>query len=216
LDYVLKSQTAALNSYFDENKRPGRRKSNLFFVRQNGRLQCLNGAYLSDVDEELLSVLFPDPANIANASILGTIAIETGVQIATIRARIGQARFSSEIRELYGHQCCFPDCGVTDDRFLVGSHVARWSDNETLRGNLGNGVCLCLLHDKAFEIGLFTLDEKRCVLVNPREKLGCSSIISDLIAHEGRPIRSAVNRLLDDALLEHWIRVDIDPYDKID
>ena len=100
---------------------------------------------------------------------------------------------------------------MTDSRFLVGAHIARWSDNEALRGHMGNGLCLCLRHDKAFELGLFTLDEQCRVFVNPRERDANSPVVDELVAHHGEQIRLADVRPLDDALLEHWIRVNIEP-----
>jgi predicted restriction endonuclease len=83
--------------------------------------------------------------------------------------RIGQKKFADTIKGLYQNRCCFPGCGVADPRFLVASHIARWSDNEALRGHTGNGLCFCLMHDRAFELGLFTLDGRRNVFLNPRE-----------------------------------------------
>lgn len=80
-----------------------------------------------------------------------------------------------------------------------------------LRDHLGNGLCFCLIHDKAFEVGLFTIDERLAVFVNPRESRSDSTIVQNLVSHQGENIRSARVAPLADALLEHWIRVDIDP-----
>jgi len=69
---------------------------------------------------------------------------------------------------------------------------------------------ICLQHDKAFELGLFTLDEQYRVFVNPRERDSDSSVVRELIAHHREQITLADIRPLDDALPEHWIRVDIE------
>jgi putative restriction endonuclease len=201
-----------LDTYFDMNKTLNSNKSNIFFVRQSGKLRCLNGAYLSDVDENLLLALFGGDGPI-NSSLNDStvISVQTGSQISTVRSRLGQAKFSSEIKRLYGNRCCFPRCQVSDSRFLIGSHIARWSDNKDLRGHMGNGLCFCLVHDKAFEIGLFTLDEQFRVFFNPREKTSDSAIIHDLLKQHGKQITMAEVQPLDDALLEHWMRVDIEP-----
>ena len=139
------------------------------------------------------------------------VSIETGWQLATVRARVGQAEFARKIKENAGYVCCFPSCGVNDPRFLVASHIARWSDNERLRGHLGNGLCLCLVHDKAFELGLFTLDEHHQVFVNPKERSGKSEIVLELLRAHGQRIAFSKVPPLDDALLEHWVRVDVSP-----
>ena len=200
-----------LESYFDTNRNRYSSKLNLFFVRQAGRLQCLNGAYLSDIDEELLHLLFGnnDSSVLSNGRTI--ISVQTGIQISAVFSRIGQAKFSAEIKRLYGNRCCFPGCKVFDSRFLVGSHIARWSDNEVLRGHMGNGLCFCLVHDKAFETGMFTLDENFRVFVNPREIQSDSVVVQELISKHGKQIVLSRVKPLLDALLEHWIRVGIEP-----
>jgi putative restriction endonuclease len=212
LSVVLRTRKGQLESYFDKNSARGSEKLNIFFVRQSGRLQCLNGAYLSDVDEQLFDALFGSKApQIGMKEAVATVSVETGWQLATIHTRLGQSEFSRKVKELYGYACCFPSCAVRDQRFLVASHIARWSDNERLRGHLGNGLCLCLIHDKAFELGLFTLDEHHRVFVNPRELEGASQIAKELSKVNGQTITLANVRPLDDALLEHWIRIDVSP-----
>jgi putative restriction endonuclease len=211
LNDLFASRRRELEEYFDRNRTLGTNRSNLFFVRQRGRLQCLNGAYLSDVDEDLLTALFGTGTSILLPSDNSTVlSVETGSQISVVRLRLGQSKFSAAIKRLYDNRCCFPGCQVTDSRFLVGSHIARWSDNESLRGEMGNGLCFCLVHDKAFEIGLFTLDERYRVFVNPRERGSDSVIVHELVAHHGERIAVSAVEPLDDALLEHWIRVGIE------
>ncbi len=212
LDDLFQQKRIALEDYFDRNKSRGRDKANIFYVRQSGRLQCLNGAYLSDVDEDLLSVLFgSEDATVASGAGDPVVSVATGSQIRTVRARLGQKKFSDQVRRNYGNRCCFPGCSISDPRFLVGAHITRWTDNEELRGHPGNGLCLCLVHDRAFELGLFTLDEQHRVFVNPKEQESASEIARDLKAHNGEPISDGEVKPLDDALLEHWIRVDIEP-----
>lgn len=218
LEDVLRARKVELEQYFDKNKmRSSDERNNLFFVRQAGRLQCLNGAYLSDVDEALLIALFDDNQKITSAPFSqpitkNIVSVETSSQISIVRSRLGQARFSSEIKKLYGNQCCFPECSIVDNRFLVAAHIARWSDNEELRGNLGNGLCFCLMHDRAFELGLFTLDEEFQIFINPREQHSLSPVVQNLLPFQGKKIRLAKILPLVDALLEHWVRVDIEPY----
>ena len=211
LTKVFADRKAELDAYFDANKVRGDKK-NIFYVRQAGRLQCLNGAYLSEVDDELLVALFGAPVVDSQAGGEGSVvSVETGSQLRTIRARLGQIEFSKEIKRLYKNKCCFPSCEVDDPRFLVGAHIARWSDNKYLRGQLGNGLCLCLFHDKAFELGLFTLDEQHRVFLNPREDQSASAVIKRIAPFKGQQIALADVAPLEDALLEHWIRCDVSP-----
>lgn len=210
LNALFSSRRSELEAYFDKNKGRGTSKLNLFYVRQGGHLQCLNGAYLSDVDEELLTALFGTGGTVKDLSNGSTVvSVETGSQLCTVRTRLGQSRFAEEIKKLYGNRCCFPGCQVSDSRFLIGSHIARWSDNEALRGHMGNGLCLCLTHDKAFEIGYFTLDEEYRIFVNPKLEQSKSSVVRDLLAHQGNQITLSAVTPIADALREHRLRVDI-------
>jgi putative restriction endonuclease len=212
LSQVFSVRKLALTQYFDANKARRRSKLNIFFVRQSGRLQCLNGAYLSDMDEELLTALFGiTPSGLISQGPVVSISVVTGQQLATVQARQGQSAFSKELKKLYGHSCCFPSCSVMDSRFLIASHIARWSDNKELRGHLGNGLCFCLMHDKAFEIGLFTLDENFRVFVNPSVTLLDASFGTQLKAAHGQQIRVATVLPLNEALTEHWTRVKLRP-----
>jgi hypothetical protein len=160
LGTIFRERRSQLETYFSANKVRGRKKLNLFFVIQGGRLQCQNGAYLSDGDDELLEILFGPPSVFRGDDLTPppVLSVRTGEQLAEVFVRLGQSEFSDRVRASYGGSCCFPGCQVNDRRFLVGSHIARWSDHVVLRGDLSNGLSLCLIHDKAFEIGLFTLD----------------------------------------------------------
>jgi len=51
---------------------------------------------------------------------------------------------------------------------LVASHIARWADNSEKRGDTSNGLCLCPIHDKAFELGYFSLDDNFRICVEKR------------------------------------------------
>jgi predicted restriction endonuclease len=170
---------------------------------------------LSDADDDLLTALFGEsPSSLVTPAIVGkqsVISVETGAQISAVKTRIGQARFSQAIKDLYVNQCCFPACTISDPRFLVGSHIARWIDNEKLRGEMGNGLCLCLIHDKAFEAGMFTLDQNFRIFVNPNDPVPSSEVLTEIKACQGQQIRLSLVPPLEDALIEHWIRVGLEP-----
>lgn len=209
---ILQKRTTELEAYLAANQLRIRDQANVFLVKQSNSIRPLQGAYLSDLDDELLFALFGDQPDLASVG-QGTASasVTTGSQLAILRTRIGQSLFASKVKTLYRNQCCFPACDVEDQRFLVASHIARWTDNETLRGELGNGLCFCLTHDRAFELGNFTLDENFAVYLNPRECEARSSIVSNLLAHLGEQIAKSAFPPLPDALLEHWIRIGVDP-----
>lgn len=75
--------------------------------------------------------------------------MQTGERIRELRVREGQQRFSDNVRGNYSGRCCFPHCPIVEQHFLIGAHIARWSDVPHLRGKVSNGLCFCLMHDKA-------------------------------------------------------------------
>jgi hypothetical protein len=60
---------------------------------------------------------------------------------------------------------------------------------------------------------MFTLDENFAVFVNSKERESDSVVARSLLKEEGKKIRVSEVPPLADALLEHWIRVDLDPID---
>lgn len=85
--------------------------------------------------------------------------VDTDEKLRAIRARVGQGLLATKIKALYKYQCCIPECPIDEPSFLIASHIARWSDNQEARGLLDNVLCLCVFHDKAFELGYFTLTD---------------------------------------------------------
>jgi hypothetical protein len=76
-------------------------------------------------------------------------------KITTIRARIGQNKFRDLVMSRFGGQCAF--CGFNDVDLLIAGHIVRWADDPDQRLNPMNGILLCALCDKAFELGKIKL-----------------------------------------------------------
>lgn len=209
---IFVQKRGSLEQYYERNRLRGRHRLNLFYVPQAGRLQCQNGAYMSDLDDELFGILFSEAFDTAQKTLpVSDTQVATDTQLAAVRQRIGQQTFSRQVKELYDFKCCFPGCGVDDPRFLIGAHIARWSDNEALRGELANGLCLCVLHDKAFEIGMFTIDENHRVFLNPDLCASTSQLVCELQCGNGESIRASTIPPSHSALSEHWDRVGVNP-----
>jgi hypothetical protein len=85
---------------------------------------------------------------------------------AEIRRRVGQEIFSGQVKANYGWKCAM--CGIDNLDFLVAGHINSWAEDEANRMNPANGICLCVLHDRAFERGYFTLEDDLRVVVSPR------------------------------------------------
>jgi len=78
--------------------------------------------------------------------------------------RQGHANFSKEVKQNYNYQCAV--CGITETEFLIAGHISTWAEDKENRLNPSNGLCLCSLHDKAFEHGYISLDNHYRVIIN--------------------------------------------------
>ncbi|MEM5768572.1 MAG: HNH endonuclease [Bacillota bacterium] len=198
-----------LENYFINNKnKPKDLKRSLFYVRQSNRLQCLNGAYLSEIEEELMGIIFGQPFVKKDSQDFNFENPDTDEVKREIQTRIGQQKFSELVKTNFKHKCCFPQCNVKDPRFLIGAHIARWSDIPELRGKINNGLCFCLLHDKAFELGYFTIDNEYKVIPNYHmTNISTSEVFKDLIErYKNEPIKPSNIVPSIKALEYHWNR----------
>ena len=53
-------------------------------------------------------------------------------------------------------------------RAVVASHIVPWAADRSQRMNPHNGVCLCSLHDRAFDSGILAINSDFEVLIEPR------------------------------------------------
>ena len=156
------------------------RPLNCFFVYQAGRLQCLNGAYLSKIDSVLFSLIIESkiPPKDKEVSIENVLVNE---KLREVVQRRGQEKFSLKVKENYNWHCCFPGCDINDKNFLVGAHIDRWADNVEKRGNISNGLCLCCIHDRAFELGYFSIDDEYKVILNKGKDINNSLLFQQSV-----------------------------------
>jgi len=85
--------------------------------------------------------------------------------------------------------CCVS--GLSEPRLLAASHIVPWHASSEQRLNPRNGLCLSVLHDKAFDRGLITVGPDFTVRVSSEiSKLrGNDFVQSTLVAMDGRRIR---------------------------
>ena len=103
-----------------------------------------------------------------------------------LTVRLGQAFFREVVLAAYNNRCCI--CALPDGRLLVASHIVPWAKREDSRVNPRNGLCLCALHDRAFDRGLISVDPNLTVIISPqiRMRLPHPIIEQMFIAFEGR------------------------------
>jgi predicted restriction endonuclease len=68
------------------------------------------------------------------------------------KVRVNQYLFRSIVLAGYRAQCAV--CELPLPSLLVASHIVPWSIDKAHRMNPHNGICLCAIHDRAFDKGL--------------------------------------------------------------
>lgn len=101
--------------------------------------------------------------------------------------RVKQHFFRRAVLSGYGGRCCIS--GVSDTRFLVASHIVAWKDDAAIRLHPGNGLCLSVIHDKAFDQYLFSLtDDHRIILSRQLETTQDTFLQQVFWPSSGQPI----------------------------
>jgi len=122
---------------------------------------------------------------------------------AVVRLRVNQGFFRRTVLSSYDGACCIT--GLTVPELLVGSHIVPWAADSGNRTNPRNGLCLNVLHDKAFDRGLIAVDEGNRVVVSSRvRKLGLEQARA-VLEVEGAVLRMP-RRFLPDPGLLAWHR----------
>lgn len=74
-----------------------------------------------------------------------------------------QRAFAQRVKDNYGWRCAVT--GISTREFLVASHIVPWSEDETIRTDPTNGICLSTFVDRAFDTGFIWIDEHAVVRV---------------------------------------------------
>jgi putative restriction endonuclease len=118
------------------------------------------------------------------------------------KVRIGQQFFRKAVLSAYENRCCIT--GLAFPALVVASHIKPWSQDESNRLNPRNGLALSALHDKAFDIGIITIDPDLRILVT--RKIGNDGdkyFASSLMAFEGKKVSDAGKFRPDPTFLEY-------------
>ncbi len=103
------------------------------------------------------------------------------------KARIGQGFFRKVVLSAYNNRCCIT--GLALPRLLVASHIIPWRADAENRLNPRNGLALSVLHDKAFDIGIITIDKDMTVKVSQKNSIiGDSFYNKAILSFDGKPI----------------------------
>jgi putative restriction endonuclease len=122
------------------------------------------------------------------------------------KARVNQHLFRSMILAGYRNECAV--CGLPIPSLLVAAHIVPWSVDKTVRMNPHNGICLCALHDRAFDVGVLRIhpDYRIALALPSRPKVKAAAVNAFLIAFDKKPISLPDRWHPDPRLLERHLR----------
>lgn len=105
-----------------------------------------------------------------------------------VKTRVNQSLFRKVVVNNYSNSCAV--CSLDIQNLLVASHILKWSENEEHRLNPTNGLCLCNIHDRAFELGYIGINTDYSILVsNELKQVKEQETFSSLFGrHENKPI----------------------------
>ena len=108
---------------------------------------------------------------------------------AIVKVRLTQKFFREMVLASYRTRCAI--CSLPEESLLIAGHIIPWSIDTSLRMNPRNGICMCALHDKAFDTGLITItDDYKLVVSRTIKKLHKEiSIQTGFLLYEGVEIR---------------------------
>jgi putative restriction endonuclease len=155
-----------------------------------------NPSELRELADYLLNAHFPETIHqdILDAIGLNIDPPEAEAAYTTSKRRTRDPRFRDRILEAYDHQCAV--CGF--QVLLKGRSIALEAAHIQWHQAGGpdivvNGLCLCPLHHKLFDRGVFTLDDGLRVQVSEAAS-GHSQAFKDwMLAYDGREILSPKN-----------------------
>jgi len=100
---------------------------------------------------------------------IGYLKIKEGkIKERIVKTRVNQSFFRNAILAAYEDKCCITGISIPD--LLIASHIVPWAIDEKNRVNPKNGLCLNVMHDKAFDKGFITIDLDYRVKVSQRLK----------------------------------------------
>ena len=105
-----------------------------------------------------------------------------------VMTRLRQSFFRRAVLSSYQSACCV--CDIDVQCLLVASHIIPWSVSRDSRTDPTNGLCMCVLHDRAFDTGLIAVQPDFTVVVSRNAITSRLPIVQTaLFGFDGRQIR---------------------------
>lgn len=120
---------------------------------------------LAEVSEPILASFKKVPLEVSANIDVYDLPREGKEREAIVKQRVNQSFFREMILSLYKNTCCIT--GINNPQLLIAGHITEWSKDKENRMKPGNGLCLNLLHDKAYEKGLISITPDYEIKVSP-------------------------------------------------
>lgn len=106
---------------------------------------------------------------------------------ATVKTRgSAQRAFAQAVKANYAGRCAIT--GIATKDFLVASHIVPWSEDQSIRLDPSNGICLSLLMDRAFEKGYLQIEDDLTIRIDWGRVGGDHVLGSQLGLHDGNKL----------------------------
>ncbi len=138
---------SAANNFDNRHKTPHRINLEYYNLPENDGSGAETEKLIKELDENIES-----------------LHLEGKEKQALIKIRVNQGAFRKRLLSKYS-KCCL--CGVSDENFLIASHIKPWAvsgANEKLDQN--NGFLLCPNHDQLFDQGYISFDGNGKIIIS--------------------------------------------------
>jgi len=108
--------------------------------------------------------------------------------IRSVRVRSNQNVFRKIILKIYNDTCCIT--GLNIPEINIASHIIPWAEDETIRLDPTNGLCLSATYDAAFDRNMISLDDDYRMILskNIKDYYTSDSVNEYFIKKEGYKI----------------------------
>lgn len=136
---------------------------------------------VSGASEDVLAE--SSPADVAEVAALAAQVAAGDYSVAdrriTAKTRGSAQRvFADQVKSNYGWRCALT--GIATRDFLVASHIVPWSEDESIRLDPANGICLSTFVDRAFDTGYLLVQTDYTVQVE-WARVGSDSSLRDAL-----------------------------------
>jgi hypothetical protein len=95
-----------------------------------------------------------------------------------IKVRAYQNKLREIVLDNYNSTCAICEINKTD--LLICSHIKPWTVDKEERLNPKNAICFCVLHDKMFDKGYFSLDSEYNIIFGTKSDKQIEKLLTDL------------------------------------